>query len=332
LANKKLLSLTLAILLVIGLVAPGTLSAEEVVLRRQGNSVEVTIGGKPFTTYNFDPKIAKSYLQSLRTANGVIVTRSYPVMDAIPPEHEHERSLEPHQRPLYFAHGDINGYSFWTEGVFAKYYGPETPLNFGRMVFRKLEEVRQTGTIRALFDLVGSDGKAFAEEEQTFVFRGDTDTRTVDCIFTIRALAKPVKFGDTKEGTFAIRLAAELNAPQGTMVNSEGGIGESQVWGKRADWVDVDGTIDGKSVGIAVFDNPKSFRHPTYWHARGYGLLAANPFGLSYFLKDPKQDGSYILAPKKSVTFSYRVFIHEGDYKAAKVAEKYNDYAKKSLR
>ena len=316
----------------IGVVPANRLSAEEVTLKRQGNSVEVTIGGKPFTTYNFDPKIAKSYLQSLRTPSGIVVTRSYPVMDTIPPEHEHERSLEPHQRPLYFAHGDINGYSFWTEGAFAKYYGPETPLNFGRMVFRKLEEVRQTvtskGTIRALFDLVGLDGKSFAQEEQTFIFRGDSETRTVDCTFTINALDKPVKFGDTKEGTFAIRLASELNAPQGTMVNSEGGIGESQVWGKRADWVDVDGTIDGKAVGVAVFDDPKSFRHPTYWHARGYGLLAANPFGLSYFLKDPKQDGSYILAPGKSITFSYRVLVHEGDYKTAKVAERYSDYAK----
>ena len=82
-------------------------SAEEVKLKQQGNKVEVTIGGKLFTTYNFDPDIAKAYLQSLRTASGIVVTRSYPVMKLIPEEHQHERSLEPHQRPLYFAHGSI---------------------------------------------------------------------------------------------------------------------------------------------------------------------------------------------------------------------------------
>ncbi|MCU1226237.1 MAG: transrane prediction [Edaphobacter sp.] len=306
-------------------------SAEEVKLKQQGNTVEVTIGGTLFTTYNFDPDIAKAYLQSLRTATGIVVTRSYPLMKVIPEEHQHERSLEPHQRPLYFAHGDINGFNFWAEETFSKYYGAETPSHFGRMVFRKLEEIRSgtsSGTVRASFDLMGPDGKSFAVEDQTFVFFGDKTTRTVDCTFVIRALGAPVKFGDTKEGTFAIRLAPQLTTPQGTMVNSTGGAGEKEMWGKRADWVNVDGTIDGHSVGVAVFDNPRSFHYPTYWHARGYGLLAANPFGLSYFLNDPKQDGSYTLAPGKSITFSYRVVIHEGDYKAAGIAAKYTGYAK----
>lgn len=307
----------------------GRSSAQPVELERTGDVVAVTIGGKPFTSYHFDPQIAKSYLQPLRSASGVVVTRSYPVMTSIPTEHQHDKSVEPHQRPLYFGHGDINGYSFWTEGAFASYYGAGTPLSFGRMVFRKLEEMHggaDSGTVRALFDLVGPDGKAFAQEDQTFTFRGDSETRTVDCTFVIHALEKPVRFGDTKEGTFAIRLAAPFEAPQGSMVNSAGGVGEAQVWGKRADWVDVDGTIDGQEVGVAIFDSPHSFRHPTYWHARGYGLLAANPFGLSYFLKDPKQDGSYTVAPGGSVSFIYRVLIHQGDTKQAKIAERYHEY------
>ncbi len=327
---KKLVQFALLVLFA-RLSSSGYLRAEDVKLKQQGNTVEVVIGGKPFTTYHFDPKIAKSYLQSLRTASGIVVTRSYPVMEVIPEEHQHERSLEPHQRPLYFAHGDINGFNFWVEETFSKYYHAEVPYQYGRMVFRKLEKVQggtSSGTVRASFDLVGPDGKSFAVEDQTLVFSGDKDTRTVDCSFVIRALDKAVKFGDTKEGTFAIRLAPQLTAPQGTMVNSAGGVGEKEVWGKRADWVDVDGVIDGQSLGVAVFDNPGSFRHPTYWHARGYGLLAANPFGLSFFLNDPKQDGSYTLASGKSITLSYRVLIHEGDYKAAGVAAKYSEYAK----
>ena len=150
----------------------------------------------------------------------------------------------------------------------------------------------------------------------------------IDCRFVVRALGEAVKFGDTKEGTFAVRLASSLTAPSGTMVNSSGGEGEAQVWGKRADWVNVDGMVDGQEVGVAVFDSPQSFRHPTYWHARGYGLLAANPFGLSFFLKDPKQDGSYLLPAGQSVTFAYRVVIHGGDYKKAKISERYKEYAK----
>jgi hypothetical protein len=110
-------------------------------------------------------------------------------------------------------------------------------------------------------------------------------------------------------------------------VSSEGGMGEPQIWGKRANWVDVDGVIDGQALGVAVFDSPKSFRHPTYWHARGYGLLSANPFGLSFFLRDAHQDGSYTTPAGKSIQFRYRVFIHDGNYKQAQVADQYSKYA-----
>jgi Family of unknown function (DUF6807) len=309
---------------------PGHGQPDAVSLTRQGDSIQVAIGGKPFTTYRFDPKIAKAFLQPLRDANGVVVTRGFPTADTVPAGHEHDPSIEPHQRDMYFGHGSINGYDFWSEEVFAKYYGPTHPSNFGRMVFRKLEEMHSgpsSGTIRAIFDLEGPDQKPFAEEVQQYTFSGDASSRVIDCEIVFRATQGAVTFGDTKEGTFALRLAPQLDAPAGTMVNSEGGVGEPQIWGKRANWVDVDGVIDGQTLGVAVFDSPKSFRHPTYWHARGYGLLAANPFGLSFFFHDPHQDGSCTIPAGKSVEFRYRVFIHDGDYKQAQVAEKYKEYA-----
>jgi len=111
------------------------------------------------------------------------------------------------------------------------------------------------------------------------------------------------------------------------MVNSEGGEGEPQIWGKRANWVDYDGIIDGQSLGIAIFDSPKSFRHPTTWHARGYGLFAANPFGLKQFMHAPAQDGSDTIPAGQALRFIYHVLIHDGNYKDAGVAEKYKEYA-----
>jgi hypothetical protein len=301
---------------------------------RQADTVQVTIGGKPFTTYNFDPKTAKAYLQPVRSASGLIVTRNFPIGDTVPPPgHEHDNNLDhPHQRGMYFAHGDINGFDFWSEEVFLRYYGnePGGHAPFGRMVFRKIEEMRggsSFGTIRATFDLEGPDHKPFAEEVQQYTFSGDEGSRVIDSQFVIRANYGPVKFGDTKEGTFAIRLAPELDAPTGTMVSSEGGEGEAQIWGKRANWVNVDGIIDGQALGVAIFDSPKSFHHPTYWMARGYGLLAVNPFGLRDFLHDPRQDGSYTISPGASIQFRYRVFIHDGNYEQAGVAKKYSQYA-----
>jgi hypothetical protein len=318
----------LALITLAGL--PGRGQSEAVAFERQGDSIKVLIGGKLFSTYNFDPKMAKAFFQPLRDANGVVITRGFPTGDTVPAGHEHDKSIEPHQRDMYFGHGSINGYDFWSEEVFAKYYGASHPSNFGRMVFRKIEEMKggpSSGTIRAAFDLEGPDRKPFAEEIQEFTFSGDGNSRVIDCAITFRASHGPVKFGDTKEGSFALRLAPELDAPTGTMVNSEGGVGESQIWGKRANWVDVDGVIDGHSLGVAVFDSPKSFRHPTYWHARGYGLLAANPFGLSFFFNDPHQDGSYTIPAGQSIQFRYRVFIHDGNYQQAHVADKYSEYA-----
>jgi Methane oxygenase PmoA len=325
--KAKLLVIFL-LLMVAAATLPGSAQSEAVKLSRQGDNVQVDIGGKPFTTYSFDPKIAKAYLQPLQTASGIVVTRDYPVKNTLPVEHEHDHGFEPHQRPLYFGHGDVNGYSFWVEEIFANYY-KDLKFKYGRMVFRKLDAMKSgpsSGSVRATFDLTGGSGEVLGQETQSFVFRGDGEARTIDCEFVIKAGAKPIVFGDSKEGTFAVRLNQSLDAPQGVMRNSEGGEGEAQVWGKRANWVNVDGLVDGKMVGVAIFDSPSSFRHPTYWHARGYGLLAANPFGLSYFLNDKKASGSYTLPPGNTVKFAYRVVVHDGDYKQARIADRYRAY------
>ena len=322
-----------AVLLALSLSAvPGHSQQGAVTLKRDGKSVQVEIGGKPFTTYYFDPEIAKAFLHPLRDPNGIVITRDFPPSNNVPAGHDQDSSLEPHQRDMYFGHGDINGYDFWSEQAFAKYYGADHPSHFGRMVFRKLDQMKSgstAGTVRATFDLEGPDHKPFAEEVQEFTFRGDASERVIDAVITFHATHGPIKFGDTKEGTFALRLAPALDAPTGTMVSSEGGTGEPQIWGKRANWVNVDGVIDGRSLGVAIFDNPSSFHHPTYWHARGYGLLSANPFGLSFFLRDPHQNGSYTVPAGKSLEFRYRVLIHDGDYKQAHVADQYSKYAGK---
>jgi hypothetical protein len=308
---------------------------ETVRLKRRGNEVAVLIGGKPFTTYYFGPEAPKPYLHPLHSAQGIVVTRGFPMRKDIPGE----STDHPHHRGMYFAHGDVNGVDFWTEAesaekapvqVGGKQYFAAGGLPKGRTVFRKLEEVKSeadSGTVRALFDLVGPDGKAIAQEAQAYVFRGDDHNRIIDCEFTIKALDVPVKLGDTKEGTFAIRVVKALEEPSGCMLNSEGAVGEKQIWGKRAKWVDYSGTVEGTKLGIAVFDNPSNPKYPTYWHARGYGLFAVNPFGEHDFYNDPKRDGSITIPVGGSLTFRYRVFIHSGEAAEAKVAEACERYA-----
>ena len=300
---------------------------ESVKLTRRGDRVDVLIAGKPFTSYYFGADSPKPYMHPLRSAQGTIVTRGWPMVKDIPGEtHDH-----PHHRAMFFTHGDINGIDFWGEGTATtaqqtakgKVYTSED-LPKGRTAFVKLDEMKSTGTsgsIRAEFNLVGPDGKTIGGETQSYVIRGEAQERIIDCEFTIQARDVALKMGDTKEGTFAIRVAKALEEPTGRMLNSNGGVGEKEIWGKRADWVDYSAEVSGESLGIAIFDNPANPKHPTYWHARGYGLFAVNPFGEHDYYNDPKRDGSITIKPGESLTFRYRVIIHHGNAAEAKVSD-----------
>jgi Family of unknown function (DUF6807) len=326
--EKKLLGVCLLILW--SAMACGAVWAarEPVQLTRHGEQISVEIGGRPFTTYYFGPKVAKPYLMPLRSAEGTIITRGFPIGNTVPSAHQHDHHLEPHQRPMYFGHGNIDGIDFWGEAAFPKWSDDSV---FGRTVIAKVEEMEggpESGTLRALFHLVGPRGRIIADETQAYVFQGDADARIIDCEFTITANhGAPVTLGDTKEGTFAIRVVEELYSPPGHMVNSSGGVGEKKIWGKRANWVDYYGKVGSEEVGVAIFDSPRNFRHPTYWHARSYGLFSVNPFGIREFTGDPNKDGSWTIPQGKSLTLCYRVLIHHGDYTQAHVAEAYQQYA-----
>jgi hypothetical protein len=317
-----LLRLTLAV----GVVSqPGARSAAlPVELTRRGYQVDVHIGGRPFATYSFDPSVAKPYWSPLRSAHGTVVTRGFPMTPAATGEDRDE----PHQRAMYFAHGDINGFDFWGEAAFPRW--SDHPLStFGRTVFRTLDEFHggaDSGSLQATFDLVAPTG-AIGEETQTYRFGGDEQSRTIDCEFAIHATHGPIVMGDTKEGTFAIRVVKALDSPPGHMVNASGASGEKAIWGKRSTWVDYYGRVAGEDVGVAIFDHPQNLRAPTYWHARAYGLLAANPFGLRAFTGDRRQTGRYDIPAGGSLVFRYRVFIHHGNPLQAGVAEAYRWFA-----
>jgi hypothetical protein len=302
--------------------------AGDVAFQKGDGRIEVNIGGKAFTTFYYGPETPKPYLHPLRAADGTVVTRLYPMETVEGEPHDH-----PHHRGLWFTHGDVNGLDFWANE--AKSEGPMKP---GKITLRKVEKVDDaTGTIRAVFDWKTPDGTLLLTEDRTMVFSGDANRRVMDFDVTFQAAKEPVKFGDTKEGMFAIRLAAPLEEPHprtkgpertGRIVNAEGKTGEKETWGKRSPWVDYSGKLNGKPVGIAIFDHPSNPKHPTYWHVRSYGLFAANIFGEHDFYDDKTKDGSVTVQPGKSLRFRYRVVIHAGDTQAAGIADLYKQYVK----
>ena len=286
--------------------------------------IAIEIAGKPFTTfYVAGPEVTKPYLHPLRAASGTYVTRMWPMENV--PEEEGTKKDHRHQRGLWFGHEDVNGVDFWNNEASYK-----TP-NRGRIVFRKLGAVasgKDEGTLAATFEWTGPGGEALVREDRVMTFHAGPELRVVDFDITLTALRK-VTFGDKKDGLFGVRLRPALQEDTGAghISNADGLAGEKQVWGKPSDWCDYSGLLGGEALGIAIFDHPENPRHPSRWHARGYGLFANNPFGLAVFTGDASQNGSLALEAGRQLRFRYRVVIHAGDAKSADVAGLWREYA-----
>ncbi|MGH9311768.1 MAG: PmoA family protein [Vicinamibacterales bacterium] len=289
--------------------------------------VDVIADGKPFTSYIYPTSQKKPVLYPLRTAKGTLVTRGWPLEPR-----RGERIDHPHQVGLWLNYGDVSGLDFWG-------HSDATPADqapkMGTIVHRKVIEARSgadRGDLAVETDWVGHDGRAVLREQTQFTFRGTADTRSVDRITTLTAVDRRVVFRDTKEGMFGLRVARALEQPAdkpevftdaagrpenvpvldnagvtGQYLSSDGLKGDA-VWGTRARWVLLSGTVESEPVTLVMLDHPDNPGFPTYWHARGYGLFAANPLGQKDFTQG-KQELNLAIEPGRSITFRYRVLI-----------------------
>ncbi len=285
--------------------------AAQVTAEKSENGVVVKIDGALFTEYLVDSG-GKPILWPILGPTGQPMTRAFPMAKGI----ESERTDHPHQRSFWFTHGDVNGLSYWHKEVTRH---------------REFKRVASgdTATIVAVTDWLAPDGKKLLEDERTLVFGKHGQDRYIDFTITLKATEGRVTFGDTKEGTFGVRVAGTMKVdakPGGTIVNSEGQT-NADAWGQPAAWVDYHGPVNGETVGIAIMNHPSSFRFPTHWHVRTYGLFAANPFGLGDF-PSPAKDGKHVLEPGDDLLLRYRVLFHRGDTKDADIAGAFAVYEK----
>lgn len=288
-------------------------SMAEITAQRSDNGVVIQIDGKPFTEYLTDAN-GTPILWPIIGPTGKAMTRAYPMAD-----NPGEKKDHPHHRSMWFTHGNVNGLSFWHK-EFIKH------REFVRI------ESGDRAVVVTRNDWMGRDGKKICEDERTLTFATDGNARWIDFDITLGATDQPVKFGDTKEGTMGVRVAATMKVDAkkgGQIVNSEGQT-DGGTWGKPAAWVDYHGPVEGETLGIAILNHPTSFRFPTYWHVRTYGLFAANPFGLHDFQGSRKVDGSHTLKPGETMALRYRVLLHRGDEKDGDVARAFADYSKEA--
>jgi hypothetical protein len=304
--SARIFVLTAALLWVTGM------TSADVKQQTDQNHVSVTIDGKPFTDYWFgersDRPYARPFFYPVLAPDGAAVTTD-----------QYGQKEHPHHNSLWVGQGDVNGADHWALN------GDKTP---------KQRHIRfeRIGGDTLIEDLEWEDAnhQPMLGERRTLKFaKLDDKSRAIDFTLEFTPIHSDVTFGDTKEaGLVAIRVAKSIS-DHPTLTNSTGAHGEKATWGKPADWCDISGQISGKEYGIAVFDHPSNPRHPTRWHVREYGLLGANPFGLSYFdTGTPKHAGDFKMEPGKTITFRYRVVVHEGDVRSARLDEKYREYAR----
>lgn len=299
-------------------------ASAQVKISQGSDRVMVEIDGKPFTALFTSADTTKPYLHPIRAASGKVVSRVWPME-----EKEGEAKDHIHHRGLWFSHGDVNGVDFWANDA-SQMKGKQGTIRTRRIT--DLKSGKKEGSMAAAFEWVTPAGKVLLNEARTMTFYSDPTLRIIDFDIILTS-TEPAKFGDTKEGTFALRLTAPLDGKHtGKMTSSTGATGEKLIWGKRFPWVDYAGTVEGESLGVAFLDHPGNPKHPTYWHARDYGLFAANIFGEHDFYNDKTKDGSLTLKPGETWRFRYRVVVHPGDSAAAGIAKIYDDYVKKTKK
>jgi hypothetical protein len=336
----------LAILAVAGLALPlGAAGGVELKVNEAARRVDVTIDGKPFTTYIWPSTLKKPVLYPIRTANGALVTRGFP-LDPRPGE----RVDHPHHVGLWLNHGNVNGLDFWnnSDAIPAK----DAP-KMGTILHSKIVQAKSgadQGVLTVETAWMTPDNKQLLKESTTFTFRGGADSRTIDRVTTLTALDQKVVFTDSKEAFLGMRVTRALEQPAdkpevftdasgkatavpvmdntgvtGRYVSSEGKEGDA-VWSTRGKWTMLGGTINGEAVTLAILDHPSNPGYPTHWHARGYGLFAANPLG-DKELGDPKSF-DFTLQPGQSVTFRYRILVLSAAPSRDRIERESNAFAK----
>ena len=299
----------------------------ELINNESEQRVDVLINGELFTSYIYSDTLEKPVLYPILTAQGTAITRGFPI--ATRPG---ERLDHPHHLGLWFNYGDVNGLDFWNN---SSAIPASEKSKYGHIVhksIRSMQSGEQEGRLEVELEWKNDSDETLLTENTIFIFKGNSSERVIDRFSTLTAGVKEVSFKDNKEGMLGLRVARQLEHPTDKpelfadasgkvtdvpVLNNDGitgnyrsseGIEGNKVWGTRGNWVSLIGQIDDENIAVIILDHPTNAGFPTYWHARGYGLFAANPLGQKA-LSGGKEELNFKLAPNESVTFKYQVLV-----------------------
>lgn len=296
----------------------------ELVKNEAERKIDVLFDGKLFTAYIYPENVMKPVLWPVVTTAGTEITRKYPLKKG-----SGERTDHPHHIGLWLNYGDVNGFDFWNN---SEAIPADKKENYGTIFQREIVKTataKNEGTLTVKAEWVAG-GALLLNEETTFTFVNQGNIRIIDRVTKLTA-NEDVLFKDNKEGMFGMRLTSELELPgasEATLTDAHGnptemkakneratgdylsseGLSGATVWGTRGRWMKLFGRFGDEKVAVTMIDHPENPGYPTYWHARDYGLFAANPLGQKA-LSGGKDELNFSLKKGESVTFRYRTVV-----------------------
>lgn len=292
----------------------------------KANKVDIYVGEKLFTTFLYPDTLEKPVLYPVHAANGTVVTRGYPIHPLAGDPTDH-----PHHLGIWFNFENVNGLDFWNNSFAIKDKSKYGWIKTDRLLSTKNGT---TGLLSYHANWTNQKNEVLLEENTQLEFSGEGSERIIDRVTTLKANTE-VLFKDAKDGMLGMRVAHALQIPSktdqkftddkgivtvvkagadnianGNYITSEGKQGDD-AWSTRAVWCKMYGKMGSDSVSITIIDHPSNTNYPTYWHARGYGLFAANPLGENIFTNG-KSAKNLTLQKGESVTFRYRIVIDNG--------------------
>lgn len=321
----------------LGAASPAWAAAPGFTAEKTPAGVTVKHAGQPFADYVIGTA-NKAYLFPVFGPTGKAMTRAYPMKKVDGEQFDHF-----HHRGIWFGHENINGTNSWLERDSAGNGVPDDKLSekqktaLGKLLthlgsvkhraFREVSADANRAVIVTENDYLDAKGKKYLTEIRRLTFRVEAGARMIDWDQEFIASEGDAVFGDAKDAGVNIRVPTSMavDKKQGGRLVISNGATDAAAWGKRGPWADYSGPVDGETVGVAIFNHPSSFRHPTSWHARTYGLLTANCFGT---LDKADPNGPHTLKKGEKLVLRHRFYLHKGDEKAGGVAAAYERYAK----
>jgi Methane oxygenase PmoA len=325
---KSILSLSISFML-FSLAAAQKQQMVKLVKEKDTNRINVLIGDKPFTSFFYPDTLEKPVLYPILAANGTIVTRGFPLKPQPGEPTDH-----PHHIGMWFNYENVNGLDFWNNSFAIP---KEKKVSYGWVKTDRIVETKDgiKGSLTYHANWTNQQNETLLEETTTFEFSGTSRLRIIDRTTTLNAVAA-IKFTDAKDGLLGFRLAQALQIPtmqdkkftddkgiatvvkgsadsiaNGNYITSQGIQGDS-AWSTRGRWCKVYGRMGKDSVSVIIIDHPQNPNYPTFWHARGYGLFAANPLGEKVFTNG-KSAKNLQINKGESVVFRYRIVIDDGN-------------------